>query len=324
LDILGTGIYLPEMVIDSSFYDGELQRPGGKTHRQVGVAHRHVASERESASAMGAWAAVQALAASGLEAQEIDCVVSACAVMEQAIPCQAVLIHRALGLGASGIPAFDINATCLSFLVALDLVSDAIAMGRWKRVLIVSSEIASAGINPDDMTTAPLFGDGAAAVVVGPAPEGSRASVLSSRFATYSDGADLCQVRGGGTRLGARATARDLQFEMDGRSTYRLAAQHFPSFLEGLLEDAGLDREDLDCIIPHQASGEGLEHMIAALNLPSPKVVRILEDYGNQISVSLPHALHQALIGHRFEPGQVAVLLGTGAGLSLGGMIVQR
>ena len=161
VEILGTGEYVPGRRVASSALDERWQKPAGWTRRHAGIEHRHYADEGETTSLMAAGAARQALAAAQLEASQLDCIVSACSVMEQAIPCSAALIQRQLGLGDSGIPAFDINATCLSFLAALDTMSLAIAAGRYRRVLVVSSEIASAGLPEDRPETSMLFGDGA-------------------------------------------------------------------------------------------------------------------------------------------------------------------
>ncbi|KFA19747.1 3-oxoacyl-ACP synthase, partial [Xanthomonas vasicola pv. musacearum NCPPB 4394] len=158
LRILGTGCHVPATEVTSRQLDARWQLPAGTTFARLGVETRHYVGEGETASSMGAAAAQQALASAGLDASQIDCLISACSVMEQPIPCQAVLIQRALGLGDSGIPAFDVNATCLSFLVALDMAANALALGRYKRVLIVSSEVASAGLDAATPATAGLFG----------------------------------------------------------------------------------------------------------------------------------------------------------------------
>lgn len=327
LRILGTGRDLPRRVVPSTDFDARWQRAPGTTFQDVGVRQRHVAAPDESSSAMAARAARQALDAAGLAPDALDCIVSACSVMEQAIPCLGAQVQRALGLGTSGIPAFDVNATCLSFLAALDLVSAAIAQGRYRHVLIVSSEIASAGLDPEDTSTAALFGDGAAAVVLGAAPADSASALLASRIETYAVGADLCQVRGGGTRLRSgtdpAAWRESSRFRMDGPATYKLAARYIRPFLARLLQQAGVAVQALDCIVPHQASGKALDHLTAALRLPPGRVVRTLPDFGNQVAASLPNALHEAVVSGALRRGQLVALLGSGAGLSLGGAVLR-
>src|SRR5690606_16399903 len=166
LRVAGTGAYVPSRAIQSVEFDERWKRPAGWTEERTGIACRYYATPDETSSYMGAEAARAALKAAGISAHDLDCVVFTAAVSEQAIPCTAVLLHRRLGLDGTGIPAFDLNATCLGFVVALDMMTDAIATGRFRRVLIVSSEIPSVGLNWDDPETAPLFGDGAAAVVL--------------------------------------------------------------------------------------------------------------------------------------------------------------
>ncbi|MGV7193777.1 3-oxoacyl-[acyl-carrier-protein] synthase III C-terminal domain-containing protein [Xanthomonas axonopodis] len=326
LRILGTGRHVPARQVTSQALDERWQLPAGTTLARLGVATRHYVGEGETASSMGAAAAQQALANAGIDAGEVDCLISACSVMEQPIPCQAVLIQRALGLGDSGIPAFDVNATCLSFLVALDTAANALALGRYRRVLIVSSEVASAGLDDTVPATAGLFGDGAAAVVVGRSSADHGSALLSSRLSSYGSGADLCRIRGGGTRApqsddDARAASR--LFWMDGRGAYRFAARHLPAFWDQLLREAGTSTAQLRCLVPHQASGGGLDHVVQTLGLRSEQVVRILHDTGNQVAASLPHALHHACVDRQLQRGDVFALLGTGAGLAIGGMVLR-
>lgn len=325
LRIAGTGTYLPERVVASSEFERRFAQAPGTIERTCGVRARHVASAAETSSWMGARAAERALVAANLQPRDLDCIVSACSVMEQAIPCLAVQIQHQLGLGDSGIPAFDVNATCLSFLAALDLIACALAAGRYRRALIVSSEIASAGVDPDDSNTAPLFGDGAAAVVLTRSDDA--AALLASEMATYGVGHQFCQVRAGGTRLRVHddptAFADGARFAMDGRSLFRLTSRHLPPFVARLLANAGVTLREIACFVPHQASGLGLDHIVATLDLPEERVVRILGERGNQVAASLPSALHEAIATGRLERGQLVALLGTGAGLSLGGAVLR-
>ncbi len=326
VQILGTGEYLPRRCVSSADLEARWNKPAGWIGRHAGIERRYYAADDETTSVMGARAAKAALAAAGVEPGQLDCIVSACSVPEQAIPCSAVLIQRELGLGESGIPAFDINATCLSFMAALDTMSLAIAAGRYQRVLIVSSEIATAGLPEHHPETAMLFGDGAGAVVLGRAPVGSDAGILGTHFETYGSGAELCQVRAGGTRIRVRddlaAFLDGAAFEMRGKQTYRMAAQRLPAFLERLIARAGMPLERLDRIIPHQASGKALMHLEALLKLPAGKLVRTLAQRGNQLAASIPVALHHAVTSGQVQRGDAVALVGSGAGLSLAGAVL--
>lgn len=327
LRIIASGAYLPRNRVPSQVFDQRWGKPAGWVQRHSGVALRGHAAADERASWMGAQAAHAALQQAGLTTGDIDCIVSACGVMEQAIPCQAVLLQRALGLGDSGVPSFDVNATCLGFVVALELVGSLLALGRYRRVLIVCSDIPSVGLDPDDPMTAPLFGDGAVALLVEQAAEAHGSSLLATRLRTYGDGAALCQVPtcGTGMRLADDVAAYRAahHFQMQGKALYREAARRLPGFLRDLLKAAGLALDACEVIVPHQASGQALDHLQRVLGLPPERMVRILAEQGNQLAASLPMALHQALLDGRLRRGGHALLIGTGAGLALGGAVLR-
>lgn len=324
--IAGTGDYVPSRPVHSGEFDERWGKPAGWTEERTGITRRFFASADETSSFMGAEAARAALKAAGISARDLDCIVFTACVSEQAIPCTAVLIHRRLGLDGTGVPAFDVNATCLGFMMAFDMMTDAIATGRYRRVLIVSSEIASVGLNWEDPETAPLFGDGAAAVVLEGASDHSSA-LLARHAQTFSEGADLCQVRSGGTRIRVREQLQHFLdgacFEMSGRETYRLAARVLPQFLRSLLTRARVEVPNIACWIPHQASSKALAHLQATLTLPAERVTRIIRERGNQIAASLPSTLHHAITCGRVKRGDLVALVGAGAGLSLGGAILR-
>ena len=274
-------------------------------------------------------AAKSALSAAGLEASQLDCIVSACSVMEQVIPCLASQVQHKLGLGETGVPAFDINATCLSFLVALDQLACAMAAGRYRRVLLVSSEIPSIGLNPEERSTAPLFGDGAAAVVLETCGDENGSALLASHLETYGIGGDYCRFRAGGTRYwrkpstSATAEPSSAFFEMDGRALLRLAKRHFPVFLGRLLAKSGLTLGEFALVVPHQASGRALAHLPPMLGIAAERIINILASHGNQVAASLPSALHHAISSGRLQRGDCFALLGTGAGVSLGALVLR-
>ena len=326
LEILGTGEHTPAQRLPSSRIDATLDKPAGWIERVSGVRERGVAGPGETVLTMGASAARGALAAAGLAASELDAIVGVGSVPAQAIPCTASLLQRELGVGGSGIPAFDVNATCLGFLAALDLLAATIQTGRHRRVMIVASEKPSCGLDWEDARTSALFGDGAAAIVIGRSRHAD-AKLLATHFQTFGDDADLCRIRAGGTLLHPK---QDLEaflgatsFEMRGPQLYRSAAEVVPPFLETLLARANVTAADIDVWVPHQASGKALDHMQEALSLPADKLVRTLATHGNQVAASLPVALHRAFSSGQVRRGQTIALVGTGAGFSVGGAVLR-
>lgn len=321
LTIRGTGSYLPRERLDSDAIDARMGWVAGQCRTRFGIGARHVADPEETTSYMAARAAERALEMAGLDADALDLILGACGVMEQPIPSTAVLVQDRLGLGSSGVPAYDVNATCLSFLQALDLAALKIAAGEARRVLVFSSDIASVGLDWARPEAAAIFGDGAASVVV----EAGEGALLARGFETYAEGRDACVLAAGGTRVNPTRGigAREDRFAMDGGQAFRVASRHLPGFLDRLLMRAGLERGAIDCVLPHQASAQSLRHAARALRLGRDRIVDIFSRTGNQIAASIPTVLDHAVRSGRLRRGRTALLLGTSAGISLGGAVVR-
>ncbi|NNJ62264.1 MAG: 3-oxoacyl-ACP synthase [Dactylosporangium sp.] len=328
--VLGTGAYLPRRKVMSTALDAEHGRPPGTAQARSGVRQRHWADASETSSRMAAAAVRDALTAAGLGPADLDAVIAASVVPEQPMPTNAVLTLRELGMDSrcgDGVEGFDVNASCLGFLTAFELATLGIAAGRWDTVAVVATEIASKALNHRDVESSALFGDGAAAAILGRAPDGDAdPQVLSLRFETWSDGADLCQVAGGGTRWNVVTPPPDPRaylFAMDGLGIMKLAAGTLPAFLSKVLAQAGTTLADIDVIVPHQVSHLGLRYLRERLGAPAEKVVDLLETHGNQVSASLPTALHAAVASGRLRRGDTALLLGSAAGLSIGAAVLR-
>src|SRR5580658_124980 len=326
LEILGTGECVPSRRVHSEELDLQMGKPLGWTLKHTGVESRAFTADGEDVVSMGAMAAKQALKNADIEARDLDAIIAVGSVPAQPIPCTAAFLQRALGLSTSGIAAFDINATCLGFLAALDLVAQSIATGRYRSVLIVASERPSVGLDWKDAGTAGLFGDGAGAIVVG-ATRRPGAALLATHFQTFSDGVEFCQMRSGGTNIHPRLQPDEFLagtvFEMRGRQVYRQAAERLPSFLNTLFDRAGVTSHDVVTWVPHQASGHALTHIQNVLGISDERLIWTLPTHGNQVAASLPVALHHAFISNRAPPGAIIAVVGTGAGLSIGGAVLR-
>jgi len=210
-----------------------------------------------------------------------------------------------------------VNSTCLSFVTALDVCEGLLGAGGYQRALIISSEVASRALpwqtRPE---VAGLFGDGAAAVVVGPG-----GVPLQSRFRTYPSMYDCCHVAAGGTRFDFQAEpdafAENSLFAMEGADLFRITTRHFVPFLDAFLDDIGWHRDEIDMVIPHQAGPVALGKMVRQCGFDPKRVVNICAEVGNQVAASIPYALAQ--VSERLSPGDKLLLLGTSAGVSFGG-----
>jgi 3-oxoacyl-[acyl-carrier-protein] synthase-3 len=320
--LLGTGVALPAERLESRELDARLGLPPGTVERRTGVRERRV-ERRRSAASLGAEAARAAMGEAETSVHDIDLLIAASGTPDQAMPCNAALLHRELGLPP--IPAFDVGASCLSFLAALDTAASLVASGHHRRVLIVSADIASCGLDWSRVEWSGIFGDGAAAAVVGPAGE-TTSAVLASAFATHGGGAHLCEIPGGGSRHHPTRVegpfAPLAMFRMDGKAVFRLAAEHLPPLVDGLLARAGLTMAGVTMVVPHQASRHGLDWLRRRLKVPRGRLADIYADHGNQVGASLPTALHAAIRDGHLRRGDTALLVGTGAGVNLGGLLL--
>ncbi|HEY9218049.1 MAG TPA: 3-oxoacyl-[acyl-carrier-protein] synthase III C-terminal domain-containing protein, partial [Phenylobacterium sp.] len=317
--------YRPREQRPSTDLDQRFGQPPGWTQDQFGIAARGVAAPDETTSYMAAEAGRAALAKAGWGDGDFDVIIGACGVMEQPIPGVSVLVQEKLGLGKSGLWAFDVNQTCLSFLTAMDVAAMGFAAGRFKRALVVSSDIASAGLDWETPASSAIFGDGAAAACLeaGSDPEGP--ALLARGFETYGEGKDLAALRAGGTRLrveeGYDALVAGSRFHMDAFGIFKAAARSLPKLIDRVLGEAGLTRESVDVVVCHQASKPGVEHVRRLMGSDPERVIDIFGDTGNQIAASLPTVLASARATGRLTPGTHVLLLGTAAGISAGAVV---
>lgn len=321
----GTGHALPSLFVSSSSLDEKLLLNAGTVARKSGVQSRFFAGNNETASQLAARACHQAMQAANLRWEDIDCLVAASGTMDQGMPSNAALIHKELGLHELNIPAFDINASCLGFMTAIDTLSWPISSQRYRHVLIVSADIASCGLDWSQLEASAIFGDGAAAAVIGFAPENSPSKIIASKLITLSNGVDFCKIPAGGsrhhpTRIGPLGNL--IYFRMDGKAVFRLVAEKLETLIDELLTESVLSLDQIDWIVPHQASALAMQHIRKRLNVSADKVIDIFATHGNQVAASLPTALDISIRDGRIKRGDKLLLIGTGAGVSISGMVL--
>ena len=318
--IAGLGYALPERRVTSAELLAAWAVPVGLVEHAAGVYERRYATH-ETTAGLGAAAARMALENAGIPLSALDAIIGASTVPQQAIPCTAAFVQRELGAPDGGSVCFDINATCLSFLVALQNAAHLVSAGAYRTVLIFSSELGSRFLNARQPQSAILFGDAAAAAVVTRAGEGEESALHHARFVTHSSGSAYTQVVGGGTRHSPNdpATTREMNlFDMDGRAVFRQAARLLPPFLDCFFAECGWTREGIHCLVPHQASRHGLDLLTERLGFRREQLFTNIETRGNCIAASIPLALAEAVEARRIRRGDRVLLLGTGAGLTIG------
>jgi 3-oxoacyl-[acyl-carrier-protein] synthase-3 len=264
-------------------------------------------------------AARQALEAASMGIEDIDIIVCAMATPLQAIPCNAALVHERIAKGLD-IPAMDINTTCTSFLSAVDIFSSLVDNGRYERVLILSGDTASAALNPRQPESYELFSDGAAACVLVRADKGENSAVLYGRQKTWSEGAHDTEIRGGCGLMTAfcmnEENREDYYFDMKGHRILKLCARKLPDFVDQCLEEAGMTREEIRLVVPHQAS-RALEMIMTRLGFAEGTYIDRVAQYGNLVSASVPFVLCKAIEEEKVKRGDMILLMGTAAGLTV-------
>jgi 3-oxoacyl-[acyl-carrier-protein] synthase-3 len=323
LKIIGLGRYLPKRVVPSSELEALCGLPAGWVERRNGVRERRWVTD-ETSSFMSAEAAREALDEAKLKPNQLDLIINASGTGEQAIPDTGSLIQRQLGLGNSGIPAMTVHTTCLSFVAGMDVAGNFLQTGRYKNILITSCDIGSCGINPKEPESASLVGDAAAAVVLTRSDENDKARVHHAHFKTFGDGAYLTTIMGGGSRFHPRFEGHNPEndfFHMDGPAVLRMAREIAHGFLEELYPGLSKSMVDIDVIVPHQASKVGLM-MLERFGWKENKIIRTIETLGNCVAASIPVTLYEGVRDGRIQRGNKVLLVGTGAGLSIGGMVL--
>lgn len=298
LKIIGCGNALPERKI------------------QFGSQTRYRLSEDKTLLDLSEQAAKNALNNAGLKMNDIDCIIAGMATPLQAIPCNAALIHERIAKGFC-IPAMDINTSCTSFISALDISSYLTDTQRYKNILIISGDTASAALNPNQRESYELFSDAASAFIVSSCDDLSGVILASQK--TWSEGAHDTEIRGGCALMSAfhftNENKNDYYFDMKGKKVLMLSARKLPGFLNEFLTEAGVNREEIDVVVPHQAS-RALDMIMPKLGFSKEKYIDNVSDFGNMISASIPFTLCNAILCNKIKRGNTVMLMGTAAGLT--------
>ena len=316
--IAGLGHYLPSRRVLNAELEQKMGLPQGWIAQHTKVVERRYV-EGETAVFQAAAAARMALGQASTPLNQIDAFIGASSTPHQAIPCTAALVQRELDAPDGGSACFDLNATCLSFPLALATAGQFIASGVFRKVLVFSSEVASPSLNPAEPESAALMGDAAAAVVL-TASNGDSA-IHGLEFSTYSSGAHHTQILGGGTHHHPNSTHHHPElnlFHMNGPAIFKHAARAMPEFLQGFLKQIGWSLSDVDLLVPHQASGPAVEILSRQLGFSQQQVYMNLPIRGNCVAASIPLALSEAYAEGRLKRGDRVLLAGTAAGLTLG------
>ncbi|MFI0976396.1 3-oxoacyl-ACP synthase III family protein [Streptomyces sp. NPDC021093] len=318
--ILGTGSYLPARVVSND----EVAAPAGVDDawivRKTGIRSRRYAAPDEATSDLAAHAARAALTNAGIGPGDLDFIVVATSTPDHPQPATAAIVQHAIG--SENAASFDLNAVCSSFLFALNATAGLLPEGG--HGLVIGADVYSRIINPADRRSAPLFGDGAGAVVLGPVPAeyGLGASVME----TFGDLHRTIRVPAGGSRLPARRLSDEDAahfFAMEGRAVRDFVTARLPLSTREVLRRSGLPPETIDHFIPHQANGQMLQDILPSLDLPRARVHLTVADYANTGAASVPVTLDAAHRSGALAEGDRLLLSAFGGGMSIASTVLR-
>ncbi|MCM2337972.1 MAG: ketoacyl-ACP synthase III [Lysobacter sp.] len=317
--IAGTGSYLPEKVLTNEDLSKIVDTSDEWIAARTGIRERHVAAEGETTSDLAYQAAVRALEAAGVDAKDLDLIVLGTTTPDVIFPSTACLVQARLG--AAGCPAFDVNAACSGFVYALTVADKFIRSGAAKTALVIGAETLTRMLDWSDRGTCVLFGDGAGAVVLKADEE---TGILSTHM--HADGTKSELLHNPvGVSKGFKPDEKNagVRVLMAGNDVFKHAVKALDSVVEETLEANGLDRHQLDWLIPHQANLRIIEATAKRLDMPMERVIVTVDKHGNTSSGSVPLALDHAVRSGKVERGQLLLLEAFGGGFTWGSALIR-
>ncbi|WP_145303403.1 3-oxoacyl-ACP synthase III family protein [Planctopirus ephydatiae] len=316
VQIVSTGSYVPDQIVTNSDLQNLYGCDPGWIEQRTGILRRRYAASDQATSDLCIEAAKRAIFSGNIDPQSIDLVVVGTFSPDYLCPTTANLVQHALGLDAA---AMDVQAACSGFVYALTTAAQYIATGNSKMALVIGGDCNSRIVNPYDQKVAPLFGDGAGAVLLtkGDAEQG----FLCYQIGSDGSGSDLLDRKCGGSRFPFTpdAVAEGEHFlQMDGRSVFKWAVNALTQTVELVLGKSGLSVEDVALFILHQANMRIINHATQHLGVKPSQMYNNLQEYGNTSAGSIPIALDEAFQKGLIRRGDPLVFSGFGAGLTWG------
>lgn len=320
--ITGWGTAIPERVMTNADLEKIVDTNDEWIVSRTGIRERRIASDEQTTASLAAEAALEALRVAGLQPSDVDLIIVSTSSPEHIFPATACLVQDRIGATRAG--AFDLSAACSGFIFGLHMASQCIRTGAVRNAVVIGSETLSRMVNWQDRNTCILFGDGAGAFVLQASEEPG--GVLQGVMRSDGSGGDLLSIPGGGSRHPTSQKIIDagLQYiQMNGREVFRFAARVMTQATEEVIRMAGLQLDDIQWVIPHQANLRIIEAALRGLKLPMERCVVNLERYGNTSTASIPLATIEAIHDGRVKAGDKLVFVGFGAGLTWGAVYVE-
>lgn len=317
--IVGTGSHLPARIVTNAELEQRIETSDAWIRERTGIEQRHIAADGETTGDLAAVAAERALLAAGINAAELDLIIVGTTTPDVIFPSTACLLqHR---IGARDCPAFDVNAACTGFLYALSIADKFIRTGTARTALVVGAETLSRMLDWTDRGTCVLFGDGAGAVVL---RGDSEPGVISTHL--HADGQYQKLLH---NPVGVSRGFKDdepnhgIRVMMSGNEVFRVAVRTLSRIVDETLQANGLDKSDIDWLVPHQANLRIISATAKHLDMPMERVIVTVNRHGNTSSASVPLALDHGIRSGMIRPGQRLLLEAFGGGFTWGSALLR-
>ncbi len=316
--ILGTGRYLPEKVLTNADLEKMVDTSDEWIRTRTGIEKRHIVRDGETNCDLAEQAAREAMQAAGVSPEDIDMVIVGTTTPDQVFPNMGTLLQDRLGI--HGCPAFSLEAACSGFMYALSMADKFIRSGESKCMLLIGSETLSSMVDWSDRQTCVLFGDGAGAVVLAPSDE---PGILHTTLGADGQYKDLLYFPSGVSKgFNDLKSGQDF-IQMRGNEVFRVAVKTLGMVAEQVLAAAGVDQDELDWLIPHQANVRIIQATARKLALPMEKVIMTVAEHGNTSTASVPMALDVAVRDGRVKRGDLILLEAFGGGFTWGASLIR-
>ena len=317
--IAGTGSYLPEKILTNADLEKIVETSDQWIRERTGIQQRHIAADGQTTVDLAEQAALRAMEAAGVTADQLDLIVMGTTTPDIIFPSSACLLQARLG--ASGCPAFDVNAACSGFIFALTTADKFIRSGAAKTVLVVGAETLTRMLDWGDRNTCVLFGDGAGAVVL---KADAETGILSTHL--HADGGKKELLYNPvGVSAGFKLDEKNagVRVLMAGSDVFKYAVKALDSVVDEALEANGIDKTQLDWLIPHQANLRIIEATAKRLAMPMDRVVLTVHKHGNTSAASVPLALDEAVRSGKVRRGQLVLMEAFGGGFTWGSALMR-
>jgi 3-oxoacyl-[acyl-carrier-protein] synthase-3 len=316
--IAGTGRYLPEKILTNFDLEKMVDTSDEWIRTRTGVERRHVVRDDETTSDMCVAAAKIAIEDAGVDVTDIDMVLVGTTSPDLIFPNCATLVQHRLGIPAC--PAIGMEAACTSFIYALTTADKFIKAGEAKCALIIGAECISKLVDWTDRNTCVLFGDGAGAVIVKASDE---PGIIATHLGADGQYKELLYYPVGASKELHKAGTDEAGITMRGNEVFKVAVKTLGNVATEILEKAGIDKEELDWLIPHQANLRIIQATAKRLKLPMEKVILTVQDHGNTSAASVPMALDVSVRDGRVQRGQLVLMEAFGGGFTWGSVLMR-